>query len=79
MEQHENSTHERLSRRARRLGLGFAGLGVLLALTFWSWYGLSVGALVAVCGLYMAYAYLPLARWVRSLEKRRNSADARNA
>jgi hypothetical protein len=63
-----------LSRRAHRLGLGFAGLGASVAVTFWSWYGVFVGALVVAAGLYMAFAYLPLAASIRRREERRDSA-----
>jgi hypothetical protein len=63
-----------LSHRARRLGLCFVGLGVLVALIFWSWFGAFLGVVIASSGLYMAYAYLPLAARIRRLEERRHSA-----
>jgi len=64
----------RLSRRPRRLGLSFVGLGVFVALIFWSRFGIFLGAVIASSGLYMAYAYLPLAARLRQLEERRDSA-----
>ena len=63
-----------LRRRARRLGLCFVVLGVFVALIFWSWFGAFLGAVIASGGLYMAYAYLPLAARIRRLEERRDSA-----
>jgi len=63
-----------LSRRARRLGLCVVGLGTLVAVVLWSRFGILVGAVIASGGLYMAYAYLPLAARLRRLEERRDSA-----
>jgi hypothetical protein len=74
MEGAPGSARAVLTRRARRLGLGTVGLGVILSLIFESWYGVFVGALVVVQGLYMAYAHIPFAGWIRRLEQRRSSA-----
>lgn len=63
-----------LSRRARWLGLCFVGFGLVVALIFWSWFGVFLGAVIASSGLYLAYAYLPLAGRIRRLEQRRESA-----
>jgi fatty acid desaturase len=65
---------EAMRRRARRLGFAFVGLGAFTALIFWSLYGALVGAVTVAGGLYMAFAYLPLAGWIRQLEERRDSA-----
>jgi hypothetical protein len=40
----------------------------------WSWWGLLVGAVIVAVGAYAAFAYLPLARWIRQREERRSSA-----
>lgn len=63
-----------LRRRAHRLGIGFAGFGAFVAVILGSWYGVFVGALIVATGLYMAFAYLPLAAWIRRFEQGRDSA-----
>jgi hypothetical protein len=44
-------------------------------LVFGSLYGVFVGAVMVAGGLYMAFAYVPLAGWIRQLEERRDSAS----
>lgn len=74
----DDSLNPRLAaqrRRARRLGLGFVGLGTFAALIFWSWFGVFLGVVIASGGIYMAYGYLPLAARIRQIEERRHSAS----
>jgi fatty acid desaturase len=66
---------EALRRRARRLGFAFVGLGAFTALIFWSLYGVFVSAVIVAGGLYLAFAYLPLAGWIRKLEERHDRAQ----
>jgi len=54
--------------------MGHTRLGAFVALVFWSSYGLFVGDLIVAAGLYMVFAYLSLAAWIRRLEERCDSA-----
>jgi hypothetical protein len=61
-----------LRRRTRRLGLvSFASapiFGILIALLSRPRYGVFLGAILLELGLYVRFAYLPFAAWLRRRE-----------
>ena len=57
--------------RVRRVGLCYGAVGGLIPLLLHSWTGLLVGAMVLATGLYLAFAYLPFAAWIRRHERSR--------
>jgi hypothetical protein len=67
------SLHEELRRRAHRFGriiiaMSIVG-GVLIGSLSRATYGLFVGALVFALGLYVYFAFVPLARWLAEREQ----------
>lgn len=70
-----NAARAELRRRARRVGLFYVGLslivGVSFSLMFRVWFGVLCGALSLGLGLYIAFAYVPFAEWIRRWERSR--------
>ena len=62
-----------LRRRARRAGLFYAGLSLIVAvsfsLLFRVWAGVICGVLSLALGIYCAFAYAPLAGWLSRHER----------
>jgi hypothetical protein len=61
-----------LSRRTRRLGLVYFAasplFGILIAVLSRPRYGVFLGALLLTLGLYVRFAYVPFAAWLRRRE-----------
>jgi hypothetical protein len=61
-----------LRRRTRRLGLFYVAssplFGVLMAVLSQPRYGVFVGAIFLTLGLYVRFAYVPFAVWLRRRE-----------
>ena len=59
-----------LSRRTRRLGLVYLAssplFGIWIAVLSRPRYGVFLGAIFLALGLYVRFAYLPFAAWLRS-------------
>jgi hypothetical protein len=73
VEDYRNTARLELRRRARRAGLVQATSGLVLGgLIGWSSrpaYGVLVGSVLLVLGMYSAFGYLPFAAWIRRREK----------
>jgi hypothetical protein len=61
-----------LRRRTRRLGLAYCVssplFGILIAVLSRPRYGVFIGAIFLELGLYVRFAYLPFAAWLRRRE-----------
>jgi hypothetical protein len=72
MEDGLHTEHAELRRRTRRLGLVYFAssplFGILIALLSRPRYGVFLGAIFLALGLYVRFAYLPCAAWLRRRE-----------
>ena len=72
MEDGLHTVRAELRRRTRRLGLVYFASsplsGILIAILSRPRYGLFLGALFLALGLYVRFAYLPFAAWLRRRE-----------
>lgn len=69
MEDGRQTVHSELRRRTRLLGLVYFAssplFGILIAVLSRPRYGVFVGAICLELGLYVRFAYLPFAAWLR--------------
>ena len=72
MEDELHAVRASLRRRTRRLALVYFAssplFGVLIALLSRPRYGVFIGAILLALGLYVRFAYLPFAAWLRRRE-----------